>query len=51
MGVINGLASFFLSLPQLFKGPFLYWFMGSGIAFAILLLVVYVRGLRKSRKQ
>lgn len=51
MVAVNGLASFFLSLPELFQGPFLYGFVGSGIALAILLLVIYVRGLRKSRKQ
>ena len=51
MGAINGLASLFLSLPELFQGPFLYWFVGSGIALALLMLIIYIRGLRKSRKQ
>ena len=51
MGTLAGsLSSFFLGLPMVFKGPFLYVFLGAGFALAVLLLLVYLRGLRRPRK-
>ena len=47
----GSLSSLFLSVPELFRGRFLYLFVGGGIVLAIWLLVVYVRSLRSPRKR